>query len=29
MVVLFDPEALVTVRLTVLDPAVVYEWLGF
>jgi len=29
LVVLFDPELLVTVRLTVLDPAVVYEWLGF
>jgi hypothetical protein len=29
LVVLFDPEALVTVRLTVLDPAVEYEWLGF
>ena len=29
LVVLFDPEALVTVRVTVLDPAVVYEWLGF
>jgi hypothetical protein len=26
---LFEPELLVTVRLTVLDPAVVYEWLGF
>ena len=29
LVVLFDPEAFVTVRVTVLDPAVVYEWLGF
>jgi hypothetical protein len=29
LLVLFDPEALVAVRVTVLDPAVVYEWLGF
>jgi hypothetical protein len=29
LVVLFDPEALFTVMVTVLDPAVVYEWLGF
>jgi hypothetical protein len=29
LVVLFDPEALVTVRVTVLAPAIVYEWLGF
>jgi hypothetical protein len=29
LLVLFDPEALATVRVTVFDPAVVYEWLGF
>jgi hypothetical protein len=29
LVALLDPEAFVTVKLTVLDPAVVYEWLGF
>ena len=28
-VVLFDPEALVAVRVTVFAPAVVYAWLGF
>jgi hypothetical protein len=26
---LFEPELLVTVKLTVFDPAVVYVWLGF
>jgi hypothetical protein len=29
LVVLFDLEALLTVSITILDPAVVYEWLGF
>jgi hypothetical protein len=28
-VVLFEPDALVAVRVTVFDPAVVYVWLGF
>jgi hypothetical protein len=29
LVVLFDPEALVAVRVTVLAPVVVNVWLGF
>ena len=29
LVVLLDPEVLVTVRVTVFDPAAAYAWLGF
>jgi hypothetical protein len=29
LLVLFDPVLLVTVKVTVFNPVVVYEWLGF